>query len=377
MNIIVTNFIFPRLYYLLYGTFALITGIASQFFFQHSIASIPGAFLIAVTISIFGFIYPNAAHILRACSVGFFLGALLCSLQQQQFDNFYRLVADKTVTIQGYVSSIEKIYHKRFRGTIALDLLNIGTENGMQPCSGTIVLYLRDLPDLMVGDTIHIHDVSFKKTPAGPFANYLLKEKIAATLFKENIAYNLIKRPTFNLNRILAHFKNKILYHLKTKINGETFQLFSSIFLGNRTIVKKQMDSTKEPFKVWGTSHYLARSGLHLVIFVIIWHFILAMLPLSYIFKELFLLFLIATYALLSWSSVSFERALLMVVIYKLCTIFGSACHYIHLIILVTGLVLCYNPYQLFFLDFQLSFGLTFALAWFNYIQARKKLSYS
>lgn len=377
MNIIVTNFIFPRLHYLFYSTFALIAGITCQFLCQQIAVSMIVAVLATAGAYACRLRLAYGDTLCLVLPISFLAGSLLCLYQQQKFDAFYGLTTHKVATIRGSVSFVEKIYNQRFKAVMHIDVSTIATPEEIIHCNQTIALYVRDIPNLLVGDIVEIDNITFKKTSRGSFATYLLKEKIAATLFIETLSYTLIKRPAFSAKRTISLFKNKVLYQLKKKINSETFQLFSSIFLGNRTAVKKQMDTTKEPFKIWGTSHYLARSGLHLVIFVIIWHFILGLLPLSYLLKQLFLLLLIFTYALLSWSSVSFERALLMVIIYKLCTISGSACHYVHLIIFVTALVLCNNPYQLFFLDFQLSFGLTFALAWFNYIQARKKLAYS
>ena len=310
-------------------------------------------------------------------ALSFLAGSILCYMQQQTQKNFLNLVASDTITLHGYISGIEKIQNPRFSFRMIIETDQIQKQDTWHQCGETIALYIKDKPNLLVGDIIEISNVAFKQSSNSSFNTYLAKEKISATLFLENLEYTLIERPDFSFSRSLFYFKESLFATLRSKINHETFQLFSSIFLGNRTAVKKQMDTTKEPFKIWGTSHYLARSGLHLVIFVIIWHFILSLLPLSYILKQLFLIMLILAYALLSWSSVSFERALLMVLIYKWCLLARSPSHYVHLVVLVTALVLCINPLQFFFLDFQLSFGLTFALAWFNHIEARKKQGYS
>lgn len=192
-------------------------------------------------------------------------------------------------------------------------------------------------------------------------------------MFIDKPQVTILAHPRWNLNRSIVQLRNKIFTTLQQSINKETFALFSSIFLGNRNAVKQHMDHEKEPFKYWGTSHYLARSGLHLVIFGIIWHFILGFLPLLFFWKQLFLICLISSYSLLSWSSVSFNRALIMFFIAKFCLLTRNRLHYVHLITLATCIVLIFNPLQLFYLDFQLSFGLTFALAWFSHIQQHKK----
>ena len=377
MNFIITNFIFPRLHYLFYATIALMVGISCQFLGLWFLMQLCIVVLIAC-LSIFHWWYRGYHQpLFLITALSMLAGSSLCYLQQQTQKNFLALVAGDTTALRGSISSIERIQSPRFSIRMTIKTTQIKKEEQWQQCRQTIALYIHKKPDLLVGDLIEINNVTFKQSSNSSFNTYLAKEKISATLFLENLEFTRIKRPHFNATRMLFYFKESLFATLRSKINRETFQLFSSIFLGNRTAVKKQMDSTKEPFKIWGTSHYLARSGLHLVIFVIVWHFILSLMPLSYMIKQLFLIILIITYALLSWSSISFERALLMVLIYKWCLLTRSPSHYIHLVALVTALVLCVNPFQLFFLDFQLSFGLTFALAWFNHIEARKKQSYS
>ncbi len=352
------QFVGLRIHALLYITLAFMAGIVAQF-----LGMPPHALILIIIIgSISGFIYKEYTGLwlplLFLVSIAFATGVLLCRIQTQSQKDFLSCVTEQPTTVQGTVTSIEKIQNPRFRYRIVV---------------GSIAFYIRAVPEFLVGDLIEIKNITFKETANQSFAHYLAKEKIAATVFVDTLEYTLLERPRFNLNRMIFYFRQRIFDELRNKINRETFQLFSSIFLGNRTAVKKQMDATKEPFKIWGTSHYLARSGLHLVIFVIVWHFILSLFPIPFFIKQLFLIFLILLYAILSWSSISFERALLMFLVYKLCLLYGRPLHYVHLVILATLLVLLINPLQLFFLDFQLSFGLTFALAWFNHIETHKK----
>ena len=151
--------------------------------------------------------------------------------------------------------------------------------------------------------------------------------------------------------------------------------LFSAIFLGKKNKTQTY-DKSKDQFKIWGISHYLARSGLHLVIFIMIWHLILCLFPIPFRWKQSILIALALIYALLSWSSVSFIRALTVFMLYKIATIFEIQMHIVHSITLACLFTLLYNPAHLFFLDFQLSFALTFALAWLaNSYNALKPIS--
>lgn len=369
------SFIPLGMHALFYATLALIVGITLQFL------QIPfGMQLLIVAIPLLaGLTYKEITHRhnFYFFLIPFFIvcGSFACFFQLQSQKKFFKQFSNKVVEITAQVSNFESIQNPRFKYKIILDIKQIKPhqENSeYQSTSSCIALYVRSKENLEVGDTIEMNELTFKDISNQSFKHYLAKEKIVATLFLEKFNFTLLEKPLFNLSKSIFYLRESIFNSLKTKMNKESFALFSSIFLGNRSSVKKEMETKKESFKIWGTSHYLARSGLHLVIFVIIWHFILSLLPISYRVKQIFLLFLILLYALLSWSSVSFERALLMVVIYKLCLLTNTPSHYVHLIVLVTFGVLLINPLQLFFLDFQLSFGLTFALAWFNHIQSHK-----
>ena len=116
-------------------------------------------------------------------------------------------------------------------------------------------------------------------------------------------------------------------------------------------------------FRQWGISHYLARSGLHLTIFTFIWLMLFRLFPFSFFFKQLFMLLLCSIYLVFSWSSISFLRAFYSFFLYTICNICKIPIHFLHILTLVTLYVAICNPIQIFFLDFQLSFALTFALA--------------
>lgn len=369
------HFIVPQLHTFFFITIALMAGIAWHFLQLPFDAQLLLSFMLILSGLIYRELYGSTIPIFFLLPTAFLAGSFLCFWQINAQKSFQKEIQGCLIDIAGKVVTIESIQNPRFRYRIIIDIQMIkkAKQTQWQPFSNTIALYARHIPALLVSDQIEIEKLEFKEITNHSFNNYLAKEKIAATMFVDTLQAKIIKRPAFNLNRSIFYLRKGVFDELHKKINRETFQLFSSIFLGNRTAVKKQMDLAKEPFKSWGVSHYLARSGLHLVIFAVIWHFLLSLIPISYLLKQIFLLILILIYALLSWSSVSFERALLMFIIYKICLLSRTPSHYIHLITLVTFIVLCINPLQLFFLDFQLSFGITFALAWFNYIEATKR----
>ncbi len=205
---------------------------------------------------------------------------------------------------------------------------------------------------------------------------FIWPKKAYTTLFIHKPAYVFIRRPHWSLERSLFYLRNHTLERLKKRLSPRTYQLFNSIFLGNKHTQKRLTEKNKEHFNTWGVSHYLARSGLHMIIFIVIWQFLFMMIPCNWIVKELFLILLSCIYLCLSWTSISFNRAFLTFIFYKFLLLFRIQTQFFHLLTVICFLILFYNPLHIFFLDFQLSFGLTFALACFNQIKTHHKYTH-
>jgi competence protein ComEC len=178
-----------------------------------------------------------------------------------------------------------------------------------------------------------------------------------------------LQRPYFSINRWLIEKRNALLQKAEKKLSPLSFTLFASIFWGKKELNNYHMEPIKDQFKIWGILHYLARSGLHVLLFIILWNWIFSFLPFRFGIKQLLLGLIIVGYHLLSWPSISFIRSIISFVFYKICLFNDLQINILHLLALTCTLVLLVNPFQLFFLDFQLSFGLTFALAWLSLLQ--------
>jgi competence protein ComEC len=227
-----------------------------------------------------------------------------------------------------------------------------------------------------------MENIAIKQPCKDEFMWYLIKEGIAGTVFLPSYKGTLIERPEYSLRRWIDEIRTTILKGVCSCLDRSTQALYASLFLGNRSAKKDELDKVADEFRAWGISHYLARSGLHMVIFASLWSLLLNMLPLANIVKILLLCIITALYATLSWSSISFIRALSAFVAYKLYSLLRIPAHSIHVFSLVCYFVLLDNPTQLFFLDFQLSFGLTFGIAWFYhtygaYLRRLKSMQYT
>lgn len=240
----------------------------------------------------------------------------------------------------------------------------------------SLYVYSKKIPTLKVADQVSIKNLSIKKPDYGDFKKYLLKEGVSGTAFVYKIETELVSRPHFSLWRCLNEKKQSLINSLQKKMSKPVTALFCSLFLGEQNQDKNFIEQEKLGFKVWGIVHHLARSGLHLAIFILCWFFLLSFLPIPFFIKHIVLIVLSTTYFLLSTPSISFVRAFHLFLLFTLSALLKLPMGALHGLVLSALITLLYNPYQLFFLDFQLSFYLTFCLAWLARLDKQKKYSY-
>lgn len=364
-----TPFLLPTLHPLLFVTFSLIFGIVWQtgiFAFYPLIALVIAAMWAIICTGQ----YSRPLTILALCC-GFTVSAYRMHAVRNEIKLIYESRQNIPFDCQGIITDIARVDHPicRQRLTINLNKLKECQSGQWQPNNMTLQIYTRWRNDLQVADIVELKDLTIKQMKNSSFQDYLIKEGITATMFMTELSCVVVERPTYSLMRWLFTLRERVLTTLKKKLSPQPFQLFASIFLGAKPVPKKELEKSKEHFNTWGVTHYLARSGLHMIIFVFVWNLLLSVVPLPFLPKQLLLIFLCILYCLLSWASVSFNRAFLSVLLYRLCVLVRVPTNFLHTLTVVCLLILINNPMQLFFLDFQLSFGLTFALALFAQFQ--------
>ena len=343
----------------------------------------PAIFLaMAIIVTISGsllFIFnKQLRHFTSLLLIGPLFGASAYNYYQQLqiFKSTQELINRKTITIDCTINDISPIDHPRFKQLIYATIENIHSNKEIP--AGTahkknIIIYSSRKTNFLVDDQIELENIQLKKPANHSICQYLLKEGAIGTIVAAPESIKLIDRPERSILRSLHQKKIALFETLKSKMSPKAFTFFSAFFLGNRKINKKENDILKQSCKYWGISHYLARSGLHLVMFIMIWEYLFRFIPLVFFCKQLLLLFLTLVYFILTWNSISFFRAFLTFICYKLFALSDVPTHTLHAIILVTITVLILNPTQLLFLDFQLSFGITFLLAWINQLRMHEK----
>ena len=342
--------------------FALVCGICIQAYFPFQMLSLVALFF---GFLIVGFLFFKKNRWCLFVISTFFFGMISYAYREKQhqnvMNNFGNQACDLVATILD--KNEQKNTHAKEVLTLHVQEFYERDTTAKQDVNFTCTAYIQQpCAELTVGDTIKISDVFLKNTKNQRYAFYLLKEGIATSFFVHDRPF-LVERPNFSLRRWCFEIKHTLLQRLKTKMSHSCFSFFNSLFLGNRSCDKKYFASIKERFKYWGLAHYLARSGLHLIIFLMCWTFLLRLIPLAQPIKTCILLGCCFIYFFLSWSNISFTRAFITYIAYALYTLTRAQINPLHVLSVITLCLLAINPFHLFFLDFQLSFGLTFALA--------------
>lgn len=359
----------PHIHPLFLATIALVLGIWSQSIGWNFY--VPFAFFLIFLILSYSF--NNLLIALLGCV--FLSGAALYQKNLNRAVSFQDTVLfkniDAIITVTDIARSDHKFLRHRISGNIQ-ELFDLQRQEKKYHRNDALLWYCTKNPSIRVGDKVQLKNCKINIPKQDSMKQYFLKQNIAGTIITQD--YTLLYRPSFNIWRWLFEYRSNILKMLRDKLSHNSFNFMALLFFGNKEINKHHIAQIQEDFKRWGVSHYLARSGLHLIIFIFIWEMLLKIIPISFVLKQIIITVLTLIYMLFSWTSLSFARSLASFFLYKLGFFFQHQIHPVHVITSITFCSLLFNPFYLFFLDFQLSFGITFLLTWASHIQAQEPL---
>lgn len=358
----------------IFFTLALMGGIFSASLFNTLIAAyvlIGLCFLITLIMFLCKKIDLRTYSFLATLAFFYITGAYLYTQHLEKQKYFFDSLPHTPLALKAKVQDVTLISHPRFTHILNLQVKEIQEHLPPLPCSILVYIKAKQTPE--VDDIVNIKNAKLSPPANKDFAHYLLKEGFYAALFLDATNIEIVYRPRSSLRRWLVNKREALSASLQEKCSPATFTFISALFLGNKNRVKKSIDALKEYFQAWGVPHHLSHSGLHLLIFVFLCEFLLNFLPIAFVLKQLILIALVCTYGLLSWSTISFLRAVTTFLFYKICIFLQEPINGTYIIALICLLMLLFNPLQLFFLNFQLNFALTFALSWFNKVRSQQR----
>lgn len=220
-----------------------------------------------------------------------------------------------------------------------------------------------ELGDILLLSNVYIKAPVAKQTTTETtpsYVDYLRRENSVCSLYLTQCNMLLIHRPKTALKKYIASQRSQHLQQATRPLWPQAAYFYKTVFLGGKSLTQ----NIAHLFSYWGISHFLARSGVHAMIFIMICVWLLRLLPLSIHIKWLCTILLLIFYTMHSWTSASFLRVILVVAVSLIGRICQQQTSGNYLLCLITILSLCWNPIQILFLDYQLSYGLALIIHW-------------
>jgi ComEC/Rec2-related protein len=367
-----TSFISKKIPSIFFSTLALICGI--------SLASGRCSFFSAITIIIIliGIClknYPLKPLYALFCFGAFALGVLRIKQEEKALDFFHKKTTN-TEYIDVRVVHVQKKTTGTFKVQLTVTLERIKKkEREINGTHDNFLWYTLYDNDLLPGDYLRIYNPIFTESKSSSFTDYLLKYNNKGALFSYTHNFRLLQRPHTSLTRRIHSYRLQIKKSLEEKMSPLTATLFSYMFLGSPTDHTNETEFLQKNFFNWGLNHYLARSGLHVALLLFFLNRLLSFLLLPYRLRAILGILFMLFYTIITWTTISYMRALIMFLATSISIVSFLPAHTLYIFCLCTFGILLYYPYQLFALDFQLSFGLTWLLIWLQDLNARKIFS--
>lgn len=302
--------------------------------------------------------------------ISFLLGAFIQQRHAHMYTFWQQFIQNNPLHITLTITDEDIKQHSFLRyvytGTIT-EILCTETGKRFYP-HYTILLYTYKKMPISLGNSIKLFQYSLDKKSSSSIHHFLKREGVIATFVKKSLNFGICSSRHYSPTYSLHTYRIQHTHHLRKKLSRLAYQLYSLIFLGKKPFITREFLYIKHSCKAWGILHHMARSGLHLIACIGIWEKILRYIPTYNFIKHILLLLFSLFYYFLSWPTISFARSLIVFILYKLAALSNNQILSIYNISLITLFMLFHNPYIISFLDFQLSFGITFLLAWINHV---------
>ena len=346
---------------LIYFLFYLILGVLGRFFIQNSII----AFVYLALSFYLAFLVCKKYNKKYAliCGVFLFVGFIVCSIRIGPKDNnaYNMAKSGQMATITGVV--IESGYTNSGRRKIVLSTKSIESYSFKANKKLNIVLYTNIEDEILPGTLINARAQLVEPEPLrnlGGFDEYMYYKarKLDYKAYSDLIE---IGETTIKLNTVFYIIRYKASEIYNNLLPDSEAAIAKSLVLGDRS----DLDSyTTSLYRNAGIYHLVAISGLHIsVIATMIQRLLLKAVGYrkSLIITALF----IFVYCLFTGAAVSTVRATTMLIISTLSFFFMREYDTRSAVSFTAILLILYEPFYIFDVGFQLSFGCIFGIGYF------------
>lgn len=265
-----------------------------------------------------------------------------------------------TTAIVGLIEDVSHYRSKNKRKVWEYKIkLHASIASGTWQQNNTVVrVFCCSSADVAPGDCIIAHIPMIKKTPSQRQILSMQGLKIGAYIFcKSSQLHKLCAYHT--LYTKVSYIRAYIAQSLSTRLSPGAIALFNVLFLGCKSLFDPFM---QELFCIWGLSHILARSGLHLSLFTWLLTQPSRFLIMPYLTQQIIIFLLLGLFMFFTPGTNSIHRSFVMTTIQFLAIIAGRVASNLHILLFTALIMLLINPAILFALDFQLTFLLTFCV---------------
>lgn len=339
-------------------------GIAWNNFFTPTNIGLWALFYLAATLA-WIFIGARTASKTVVAPLFFCLGSLCC-LANQHLEmglNEQLLSSDRAIAIVEHAEEAQTNAPRRYKAVLRIKKLRHNWKWSNVYSKLRIILIKSDV-ELAPGQKVFLNTkrlILLDSPKSMSIQAALWRSGIATSAIPKKWSVKLLNDRTKSLEQKSIELRESILASTKNNLSSLTEKLYTSVFMGKKII--SATDPDKEQFCIWGLSHFLARSGLHMAIFAgIVWVAVQYIPFLALWLKSFLVLLMLIAYSLLSWPSISFLRSSWMLSLIMVGKMLNQNSNSRHLISIICLWVLLSNPFELFCADFQLSFSLAFGL---------------
>jgi|GEM_PF-2881933 len=336
-----------------YTTSVMQLFLLAMFWLGASVAFFPGA---SINQRFYVFLLP-----ILLCIFGFFSAYK----QNQEFLRKQRQISPGSISVRGVVYDIEKTKNPIFPYEVTIRTNECALQDGEWfSCVSCMKIMTKRYGSFSVDDTVELSGLASNKVDQS-FGYFLMKEDISIYVFVPYLRSVILSRPYYSIRRLFYRKRGALYQEIKKTCSDRTMIFFKMLFLGKKERHSDEAAAIDDYFKRWGIMHMTARSGMHMTLYVLLCTMLLQFFPLPFVLKQMMLVLSSILYALFSYPSVSFLRALATSFGIIVCHCITRRSDFLHVTLVVYIIQLLINPITLFFLDFQLSFLLTIGIGFF------------
>ncbi|MCX8131747.1 MAG: DNA internalization-related competence protein ComEC/Rec2 [Clostridia bacterium] len=310
----------------------------------------------------------------------FLLGTIEYLFVSSSIENRFSGFIGENVSLRGYLVSEPDIKEQKI--TYVMKTYEIAAEEDIKEVKGKVlvtVLRGENSKIYRYGQELEISGVlrlpKGSRNPGGfDYSRYLAGAGISATIFSRE--YNIRLLGSVKRNILIKSglfLRERIVSVVNSSLPKQQAGLLNGMLIGHRDGLE---DNVQEAFSNAGLSHIMAVSGSNIVFIIF---------PLAFFFKRIgvrknqsntIIILILILFVYITGFSPSVVRAVIMAVIVLTAQIIKREPDVFTSIALAAVILLLYNPYVLFDVGFQLSFGATLSLVLFYKI-IKEKLSFS